>query len=54
MRRADGRVVAPITRCTGCGSWVWCVDRYGCPTCIRYWATHGVTTMPTTQPKETR
>ena len=44
MRRADGRVTAPITRCTACGAGVWLIETYGCPTCIRYWATHGVTT----------
>jgi hypothetical protein len=44
MRRADGRVTAPITRCTACGAWVWLIDHYGCSTCIRYWALHGVTT----------
>ena len=42
MRRADGKVTPPISRCTSCGSWVWRIDHYGCPTCIRYWATHGV------------
>jgi len=43
VRRADGRVIAPISRCTACGAWVWLIDIYGCPTCIRLWATHGVT-----------
>jgi hypothetical protein len=44
MRRGDGPVTPPITRCTACGAWVWCVDIYGCPTCAHYWATHGVIT----------
>jgi hypothetical protein len=44
VRRADGRVIAPITRCTACGAWTWCIETYGCPTCARYWALHGVTT----------
>lgn len=34
--------VAPISRCSGCGSWAWLIEVYGCNTCRAYWASHGV------------
>ena len=46
MRRADGPITPPVSRCTACGSWVWRIDTYGCPTCIHLWARFGVVSEP--------
>lgn len=46
MRRADGPIHAPLSRCPGCGGWVWLIHKYGCRTCQVYWAQHGVVSTP--------
>jgi ABC-type thiamine transport system substrate-binding protein len=43
---------SPVTRCPGCGGWVWVIKVYGCNTCRAYWATYGVAPTDSHHTKE--